>query len=152
MVNDFSKITVIIRASLFYVNNLIPFLFIYFQKELHHLSTSISIHLFSSKVPILKESYSMTSHFAPPIPSAVLIPSPVNRKELTIMTAWQYSGAGMINNYVAIGSALLLMASQIQYMGRLLGVAEVPKKYWPMLMAISILNALISMLIMKIFV
>ena len=26
----------------------------------------------------------------------------VNRKELTIMTAWQYSGAGMINNYVAI--------------------------------------------------
>ena len=106
MVNDFSKVTVIIRASLFYVNNLIPFLFIYFQKELHHLSTSISIHLFSSKVPILKESYSMTSHFTPPIPSAVLIPSPVNRKELTIMTAWQYSGAGMINNYVAIGSAL----------------------------------------------
>lgn len=30
----------------------------------------------------------------------------VNRKELTIMTAWQYSGAGMINNYVAIGSAI----------------------------------------------
>lgn len=45
----------------------------------------------------------MTSHFTPPIPSAVLIPSPVNRKELAIMTAWQYSGAGMINNYVAIG-------------------------------------------------
>ena len=94
----------------------------------------------------------MTSHFTPPIPSAVLIPSPVNRKELTIMTAWQYSGAGMINNYVAIGSALLLMASQIQYMGRLLGVVEVPKKYWPMLMTISITNALISMVIMKAFV
>ena len=27
-------------------------------------------------------------------------------KELTIMGAWQYSGAGLINNYFAIGSAL----------------------------------------------
>lgn len=45
--------------------------------------------------------------------------------------------------------ALLLMASQIQYMGRLLGVAEVPKKYWPLLMFNSILMAVIGMLIMR---
>ena len=30
----------------------------------------------------------------------------ITRKELTIMGAWQYSGAGLINNYFAIGSAL----------------------------------------------
>ncbi len=30
----------------------------------------------------------------------------VTKKELLIMTAWQYSGAGMINNYLTIGSAL----------------------------------------------
>ncbi len=48
--------------------------------------------------------------------------------------------------------ALLLMASQIQYMGRLLGVAEVPKKYWPLLMLNSILMAVIGMLLMRLFV
>ena len=47
--------------------------------------------------------------------------------------------------------ALLLMASQIQYMGRLLGTADIPKKYWPMLMLISIFNAVIGMFIMKIY-
>ena len=30
----------------------------------------------------------------------------ITKKELTIMGAWQYSGAGLINNYFAIGSAL----------------------------------------------
>jgi len=30
----------------------------------------------------------------------------VTKKELLIMTAWQYSGAGMISNYVTIGSAV----------------------------------------------
>lgn len=30
----------------------------------------------------------------------------IDQKELTIMGAWQYSGAGLINNYFAIGSAL----------------------------------------------
>ena len=31
----------------------------------------------------------------------------IDLKELTVMTAWQYSGAGLINNYFMIGSALL---------------------------------------------
>ena len=82
-----------------------------------------------------------------------------------LLTAWlSYSaGIGVAVNLLSnntldmtqvtiLAPALLLMGSQIQYMGRLLGVVEVPKKYWPMLMTISIVNALISMLIMKIFV
>ena len=45
--------------------------------------------------------------------------------------------------------AIFLMASQIQYMGRLLGVADCPKRYWPLLMLNSIVNALLSMWIMR---
>lgn len=30
----------------------------------------------------------------------------ITKKELIVMSAWQYSGAGLINNYFAIGSAL----------------------------------------------
>ena len=82
-----------------------------------------------------------------------------------MLTAWlSYSaGIGVAVNLLSnntldmtqvtiLAPALLLMGSQIQYMGRLLGVVEVPKKYWPMLMTISIVNALISMVIMKAFV
>jgi hypothetical protein len=35
-------------------------------------------------------------------------------------------------------------------MGRLLGVSDVPKKYWPLLMLTSIMNAVISMLVMRV--
>ena len=48
--------------------------------------------------------------------------------------------------------ALFLMGAQLQYMGRLLGVADVPKKYWPLLMLASILNACIAMIVMRFFV
>ncbi|MCG5031396.1 YjiG family protein [Mesosutterella sp. OilRF-GAM-744-9] len=48
--------------------------------------------------------------------------------------------------------ALLLMASQIQYMGRLLGLTDCPKKYWPMLMVNSILMACLGMWLMNFFV
>lgn len=47
--------------------------------------------------------------------------------------------------------AFILMGSQLQYMGRLLGTADVPKKYWPLLMAISIINAVIGMILMRVF-
>ena len=82
-----------------------------------------------------------------------------------LLTAWLSYSAGigvavnlLSNNTIdmiqvtILAPALLLMGSQIQYMGRLLGVVEVPKKYWPMLMTISVVNALISMVIMKAFV
>ena len=48
--------------------------------------------------------------------------------------------------------ALILMASQIQYMGRLLGLADVPKKYWPLLMVISIVNAVLGMILMHLYI
>ncbi|MDU4961601.1 MAG: nucleoside recognition domain-containing protein [Sporomusaceae bacterium] len=35
----------------------------------------------------------------------------INRKELVVMSAWQYSGAGMINNYFSIGSALFAVVT-----------------------------------------
>ena len=44
-----------------------------------------------------------------------------------------------------------LLGAQLQYMGRLLGVADVPKKYWPLLMLASLLNALCAMIIMNLF-
>ena len=182
MVNDFSKVTVIIRASLFYVNNLIPFLFIYFQKELHHLSTSISIHLArkgftlatQNLLPNVLMAYTLAEllrilgimAFLGNVFAPVMAIFGLPGESVTILlTAWlSYSvGIGVAVNLLSnntldmtqvtiLAPALLLMGSQIQYMGRLLGVVEVPKKYWPMLMIISILNALISMLIMKIFV
>ncbi len=51
-----------------------------------------------------------------------------------------------------LSPALILMASQIQYMGRLLGVANVPKRYWPVLMLNSVLMGCIGMIVMRFFV
>ncbi|QUY48599.1 YjiG family protein [Serratia plymuthica] len=80
-----------------------------------------------------------------------------------LLTAWLSSSAGTgvavsllskgtldIGQITILAPAIFLMGSQLQYMGRLLGVADVPKKYWPLLMVVSILNAVISMLIMRV--
>jgi spore maturation protein SpmB len=48
--------------------------------------------------------------------------------------------------------AYFLIGSQLQYMGRLLGVADVPVKYWPLLMVSSGINACIAMLFMHWFI
>lgn len=81
-----------------------------------------------------------------------------------LLTCWlsASAGVGVGVNLISAGTlngvhatilipACFLMGSQLQYMGRLLGVADVPKKYWPMLMIISIVNALIAMFIMQFF-
>ncbi|MDO4179314.1 MAG: YjiG family protein [Phascolarctobacterium sp.] len=47
--------------------------------------------------------------------------------------------------------AIYLMGSKIQYLGRLLGTAGVPPKYWGILLGISIFNACVAMLIMRFF-
>lgn len=64
------------------------------------------------------------------------------------------ASSGVLNGHdvTIMAPALILMASQIQYMGRLLGVADVPKKYWPLLMLNSLLMAFIGMLLMRFFV
>ncbi|MGG6135987.1 YjiG family protein [Pantoea allii] len=80
-----------------------------------------------------------------------------------LLTAWLSSSAGTgvavsllskgqldVEQITILAPAIFLMGSQLQYMGRLLGVADVPKKYWPLLMAVSILNAVIAMLIMRV--
>lgn len=48
--------------------------------------------------------------------------------------------------------AIYLMGSQVQYMGRLLGTAEVQIRYYPLLFAVCIINAIVSMLVMRLFV
>ena len=81
-----------------------------------------------------------------------------------LMTAWLSSsaGTGIAVSLLAKGTinathatilipAIFLMGAQLQYMGRLLGVADVPKKYWPLLMLTSVLNACIAMFVMRFF-
>lgn len=48
--------------------------------------------------------------------------------------------------------AIFLMGAQVQYMGRLLGTAGVPSRHYPMLIGISILNACLSMFVMRFLV
>ena len=48
--------------------------------------------------------------------------------------------------------AIYLMGSQLQYMGRLLGVVGIPGKMIPLMMALSILAACVAMIIMRILV
>ena len=82
-----------------------------------------------------------------------------------LLTTWLSSSAGtgvavsLIAKGVLNGThasilipALFLMGAQLQYMGRLLGVADTPKKYWPLLMLASIINACIAMIVMRFFV
>lgn len=70
-----------------------------------------------------------------------------------IGVAASFFQSGVLNTtHIAIlMPAMFLMASQIQYMGRLLGVADIPNKYWPMLMAISIVNAILGMIVMNLY-
>lgn len=79
-----------------------------------------------------------------------------------ILTAWLSSSAavGLAANMATNGlldahaitvlmPCFFLLGAQLQYMGRLLGVADVPKKYWPLLMSASFLNAICAMLLMN---
>ena len=74
-----------------------------------------------------------------------------------VLTAWLSSSAsvGLAANMAANGildarhvtilmPCFFLLGAQLQYMGRLLGVADVPKRYWPLLMSASLLNALLA--------
>lgn len=45
--------------------------------------------------------------------------------------------------------AIYLMGSLVQYLGRCLGTAEVQSKYYGVMIGISVLNALLSMWVMK---
>jgi len=79
-----------------------------------------------------------------------------------LMGAWLSMGGGVgvaaslyaghvlsMTHVTILIPAIFLMGSQIQYMGRLLGTACVQTRHYPMLFGISILNAVISMLVMR---
>lgn len=100
-------------------------------------------------------------HWFGPVMSVLGLPG---QTLVVLLTTWlscsagvgiaaSFYAQGILNGYhlAILMPALLLMASQIQYMGRLLGTADVPKKYWTMLMAISIFNAVVGMFAMKLY-
>lgn len=63
-----------------------------------------------------------------------------------------YSESMLNNGQISIlMPAIYLMGAQVQYMGRLLGVSETPKHWWPLLFTNSIVTALLSMIIMRFF-
>ncbi len=84
---------------------------------------------------------------------------------IVLLTTWFSSSAaiGVTVSMVSAGTlsphdvtimmpAYFLLNAQIQYMGRLLAVAGVPSRYWPLLMLASAINACCAMLIMHWFV
>lgn len=60
---------------------------------------------------------------------------------------------GTLNNVhiTILLPAIFLMGSLLQYMGRLLGTANVQTRYYPILFGICIINALLAMLVMRFF-
>ena len=61
-------------------------------------------------------------------------------------------GSGVLNgNHLAIiAPALFLMGSQVQYVGRLLGVVGTRAQHIPVMIGISVLNAFGAMLVMRV--
>lgn len=57
-----------------------------------------------------------------------------------------------VHDIAILCPALILMGSQLQYMGRCSGVIGTRGSRIPLLMSISVLNAMIAMLIMSIIV
>lgn len=48
--------------------------------------------------------------------------------------------------------AIYLMGSQVQYLGRVLGTAGIKSRYYGVMIIISIVNAFLSMLVMKVII
>lgn len=61
-------------------------------------------------------------------------------------------GSIAVRDIAVMCPAVILMGSQLQYMGRCLGVVGTRGSRIPILMGISVVNALISMLIMNVLV
>ena len=47
--------------------------------------------------------------------------------------------------------AIFLMGAQVQYLGRILGTSGVQTKHYPMFFGISLFNAAVAMLVMRVF-
>jgi len=84
---------------------------------------------------------------------------------MVLLAAWLSMGGGVgvasslfaagtlsLHDTAVLAPAMYLMGSQVQYIGRLLGVVGTPGKYIPVMVLISIINALLALLVMQIIV
>ena len=84
---------------------------------------------------------------------------------MVLLAAWLSMGGGVgvasslfaagslsLHDIAVLAPAIYLMGSQVQYIGRLLGVVGTPGKYIPVMVLISIINALLALLVMQIVV
>lgn len=61
-------------------------------------------------------------------------------------------GALSLQDIGVLAPAMYLMGSQVQYIGRLLGVVGTPGRHIPIMVGISVLNAFIALWIMQILI
>jgi len=54
-----------------------------------------------------------------------------------------------LTDVTVLAPAIQLMGSMIQFIGRVLGTAEVNARYWPHCVALAIVNALLAMWVMR---
>ena len=84
---------------------------------------------------------------------------------MVLLAAWLSMGGGVgvasslfaagslsLHDIAVLAPAMYLMGSQVQYIGRLLGVVGTPGKYITVMVLISIINALLALLVMQIIV
>ena len=84
---------------------------------------------------------------------------------MVLLAAWLSMGGGVgvasslfaagslsLHDIAVIAPAMYLMGSQVQYIGRLLGVVGTPGKDIPVMVLISIINALLALFVMQIIV
>ena len=84
---------------------------------------------------------------------------------MVLLAAWLSMGGGVgvasslfaagtlsLHDIAVIAPAMYLMGSQVQYIGRLLGVVGVPGKHIPVMVLISIINALLALFVMQLIV
>ena len=84
---------------------------------------------------------------------------------MVLLAAWLSMGGGVgvasslfaagslsLHDIAVLAPAIYLMGSQVQYIGRLLGVVGTPGKYIPVMVLISIINALLALFVMQIIV
>lgn len=84
---------------------------------------------------------------------------------MVLLAAWMSMGGGVgvasgllaagsigLNDIAVLAPAMYLMGSQVQYIGRLLGVVGVPGKHIPIMLIISLINAFGSLFIMQLIV
>jgi putative membrane protein len=84
---------------------------------------------------------------------------------MVLLAAWLSMGGGVgvassllaegalsLHDIAVLAPAMYLMGSQVQYIGRVLGVVGVPGKYIPVMVLISVINALLALLVMQILI